>query len=532
MGDQNDSVTIEDDPDDIDVPSIYGGNNVPGNMGSADGEYVAGRITNRRKSQRLKNSRRRSHDSISTHSVGDSDADAIRSRKKLKPVLGHSSISVAGTSPKANANSILELSNKYQTLTDADDDATDASTTRQGKASGSIQMRPPKQSDLSRHTRPLEQSKTNVTKPKVPSITITAPPSQQLYAIVNNVSNNHKFLGRPSELLVFPVTVECHKRITEELRNHKMPFYTHPLKRKANFKYVLYGIPHMPIDTIRTELEHVNIAPIAVSYLLSKTERDNNVSPSSLANADSDFLRSYVLEFTPGEVTREQIQKISYINRHVCKWREFKTGGNGPTLCHRCCMFGHGQLNCGRDPVCALCAEAHLTSDCRLFNSQNPKAKYRCINCIINKVNHNHRASAPDCPSREIFKTSRARTNTARNNQRPTTNATASRSGFHPRSRSKSRHTQSQQNLSTRAVPRSSRPAAQPHVASINSVSYADATAGRRSGVQSRQNSQQPLFSLEECTTLLFDAVNDLLNCRSKLEQLKVMTNLLNKCLV
>lgn len=354
----------------------------------------------------------------------------------------------------------FKLANRYQQLADRNDDVNGVFTPRQVSTSlrGS-----------DKHTRPVVKPQD---KPaKAPSITITSSPTQSLYTIVNQVSESHSFLGRSNEHLIFPKTVDDHTRIMDELRQSNIPFYTDPTTDKSRFKQVLFGIPHMPIDDILNELEQHDINPISVEYIPSKIERENHISPLTLANQEMDTLRSYLFEFSPGDVTREKLLDVKCIGHHICKWRDFKNSGKGPTLCNRCCMFGHGQRNCGRDPVCAICSEAHLTSDCRLICSNN--TLFSCINCINNKSNHQHKANDPDCPSRGIFRNNRRRTSTASF----AIKVTVQTSGSIRRSRSQSRQTSAPKVKSK--IPTKYFNLSQSRAA-VNTLSYAEAVKGNR----------------------------------------------------
>lgn len=374
------------------------------------------------------------------------------------------------------------------------------------------------------HTRPVEPVAPAATpSTKVPVITITEPPTKDMYSVIDKLSTGHSFLSRPGELKIFPSSAALHGAITAKLAELNVPFFTHPIKKEARFRSVLFGIPHMPIATIVAHLSEHNITAASVDYLLTKQEREKGVSTASLAALESDRLRSYVLEFSSATVKREQVHSIKYINHHVCSWRIFKSGGNGPTLCNRCCMFGHGQRCCGRTPVCSRCAEAHLTSECPSAG-KGSKQKFKCINCINNNLNANHCASSPECPSRELYMSRRRQANEARN-LKSTSNAPNTRGTNHkhaPRS-----------NSTTRNRAASTSRARTPHSVVIKSKSYADAVSGRRSKATPSQTNahSQSLFSIEECADLLFGAIEELQCCHSKLDQLKVLTGLLQRCL-
>lgn len=423
-------------------------------------------------------------------------------------------------------SSALPLNNQFAVLSDSecDDIPPRKSDPHRSKPAPS---RTSAASGSSIHTRPLS-SVANGKVSKVPAITITEPPSKDMYAIVDKVSKDHTFHARPGELRIFPATAAYHSSITSALNDSKVPFYTHPIKGEARFRSVLYGIPHMLIDTIWQQLAAHNIRPLSIEYLLSKEEREKNVSTASLASLESNRLRSYVLEFNSTTVSRDLVHSIKYINRHVCKWRAFKSGGNGPTLCNRCCMFGHGQRSCGRATVCLLCADAHSATLCPLSAKPNGSKNYRCINCINNQLNYHHCASSPDCPSRELYRNKRKLANEARN-KKPTA-AWNTRGGTH-----RSLPRQSETPLKSRAINRSApgtSKAQTPHPAATLSKSYAEAVSGNRNRPASSRAPSQPLFSLDECADLLFSAIEELQLCQSKLDQLKVLTGLLKKCLV
>lgn len=471
--------------------------------------------------------------------VTDSDSENVSSAKpkKHKQNNNQNSTDMETDEPASNAGNsernlmpppgaplnlspLLALSNRFDRLSDRNVEAKRQSTS---KNNGAKNNRSSGASGSSSHTNPINSTVT-ASGQKVPVITVTQPPTKEMYDVIDKLSKDHTFYSRSGELKIFPSSAEYHRCITAKLIEMKVPFFTHPLKGEPRFRSVLYGIPHMPIATIVAQLLEHNIVPVSVEYLLTKEEREKNVSTAALAGLESNRLRSYVLEFSSVTVKRDQVHNIKYVNHHICSWRIFKSGGNGPTICNRCCMFGHGQRCCGRAAVCSRCAEAHSTSDCPLSPGKNGRMKFKCINCITNELDSKHCATSPDCPSRELYTSRRRQANEARNKKSASSNSS---------------HV-----VTPRHVPRSNGPplkqatgtsrARTPHRAATMSKSYAEAISGARSRAtpsQSKSHSQS-IFSLDECADLLFSAIEDLQSCQSKLDQLKVIAGLLQKCLV
>ena len=519
-------------------------------MSIADDSSDISILLNRNASDATVKSRIKSRSrSASCHAEWDiSDSDAVstaKSYKKKKTVrTGQvNSVSPMDTSVSTDPSTLmppplapvtaLPVMNRFESLSDVGD--IDENAEWRTATGNKRRARKPKTTATSTttanvssvHTRPLKPP-ARPAGPKAPAITVTAPPSKELYSLVETVSKNHTYLARESELKIFPASADDHRRIVKSLVESEVSFFTHPVKDEARFRSVLYGIPHLPIETIREQLAAHKVVPVSIEYLLSREEREKNVQVASLANHEFNRLRSYVLEFSSAAVKRDDVHSVRFINRHVCKWRPFKSGGAGPTLCNRCCMFGHGQRSCGRSPVCSLCAQAHPASVCPLASMDNSKTKFCCINCVSNKLNAHHRASDPGCPSRELFMARRKAANEARS-RGPTAKSYSAKKARSVLPPSRAPVSPQPRPSDRRSGPTSatSRPTS---ATPLNSQSYADAIRGPKIRKSAPANSD--LFTLEECSLILFEAIEDLQNCHSKLDQLKVITKLLQKCLV
>lgn len=416
----------------------------------------------------------------------------------------------------------VPVKNQFSRLSDCDSDDDNSSIANRVRSKNNRLPTGSKPSDISRTSK----ATVSVKGQKVPAITITVPPSTVIYATIDEVSKGHLFHARDSVLRVFPSTVDFHTKIIAKLSALSIPFFTHPIKGESSFRSVLFGIPHMKIETIRQQLAEHNIVPVSLDYLLTKEERESHVDPASLAKRESNRLRSYVLEFKSATVTREQVHSVKYINRHICNWRVFKTGGNGPTICNQCCMFGHGQRSCGRIPVCSLCAEAHLSPQCPSAGKGGIKV-HRCINCINNNLSSNHVASSPDCPSRELYIAKRRQASDARNKKSSV--ASNVRQGHKSKSPSVDGY-QTKQRIKNLPGHGTSRLLIPQPVTMSNS--YADAVKGLRSKASPSQSKPKSLFSIEECVDILFSAIDELQLCQSKFDQLRVLAGLLKQCII
>lgn len=264
-----------------------------------------------------------------------------------------------------------------------------------------------------------------------------------------------------------------------------MPFFTHQIKESGS---LLYAFPLFDSYEITADLKKTGIESISVTLNLRADER-----AAKSANPNHAYNRSYSLKFDASTTKRSQVEDVRFLLHHGCRWRKFQASANGPTVCFICSMIGHGMKTCHREEVCTICAGSHLASAC---TNRKPK----CANCVFNNLDPNHLATDANCPSRIAHQERRRAAN--KGPGKPTL----------PKAQQKPAIT----------LPRRDR---FPSMASINSSTYADAVKSRAA------QPSDDLFTIEEITTIMFEAMNDLQRCRSKFDQMQVITRLLQKCL-
>lgn len=215
----------------------------------------------------------------------------------------------------------------------------------------------------------------------------------------------------------------------------------------------------------------------------------------------------YLVEFDKGDITKADLVNIKYICQHRIKWEAHKKTNRGPTLCRNCGMFGHGLTHCHRIATCILCSDKHRADDCPLLkNANNLHPIFKCLNCVANKLPHNHRSDSSDCPSRKIYIEFRS-ASSSKNSKPKNVNKHSTNSSSASPTRSKS----SPQSIPVQA-----------------SLSYANAT---KAGPKPSHSQSNDLFSFEEISNILLQSLDELQKCQTKFDQLRVIANILqNVC--
>lgn len=275
---------------------------------------------------------------------------------------------------------------------------------------------------------------------------------------------------------------------------------------------VLSGLPQIDVKHIEESLIAQNVTPTKITMF-------NTLSKNKL----------YLIHFNAEQVNKKKLENIKYVYHHVIKWQAYKPKRTGATICMRCCTYGHAQQSCFRYIVCMLCAGEHLTSECTVHKKgENTNNIFTCFNCKSANLSHNHKANDVNCPFRAKYEIAR---NNVRNKPTP------------------SQHTQANTARYVQAPPlRSSYADNMRTTTSSSSRTYSNATnntqsqtrthtntGARSNNTQSHSNNinndnvnvNKNLWSFDECANILFDSIERLQQCTTKLEQLKVITDLL-----
>lgn len=255
---------------------------------------------------------------------------------------------------------------------------------------------------------------------------------------------------------------------------------------------MLCGLPELPTNEIT---EHL------------KTHNNVNVTKIILLNSTGSFKR-YILHFDPKENTKADIKNIRTILNHMVKWLPAKPANRGPTQCLRCGMFGHGISACHRIPNCFLCGEKHETAKCTFNGEGNDQRVFKCHNCKIRNLPHNHRANDPLCPSRIKYIEIESNAN-QKNAHGAVSHYTHSNSSFPP--------------LPAHAPPPLTHTFAEAAKQQQRRPSRAHTSNHTRS-----EPIDGELFTFAEISDILLNCVNDLARCTTKIDQLRVIALMLN----
>lgn len=291
--------------------------------------------------------------------------------------------------------------------------------------------------------------------------------------------------------------------LTELLDDLKLNYYSHPGASEKLIKLVLSGLPEISTDIISNWLkEKNNISPVKISML--NTESSNKL---------------YLLQFDQNQVSKADIVNIRVINHHIVRWLPFIRKSRGPTQCYNCGMFGHGISFCHRQSACFNCGEAHSSNTCPFLGaSSQDHLIYKCINCFIRKLPHNHRCDDNECPSRlryvELKNQSNPKNRTVKTNQ------------IHRNNDGRNNVIQNnKKSVLTHTTERLVPPVLTRTYA--QAVRHGDRTHPSENGA----NNDSSLWTFSEVSEILLSCINDLTKCRTKIDQVRVIAKLLNNAI-
>lgn len=305
---------------------------------------------------------------------------------------------------------------------------------------------------------------------------------------------------------IFPNSTEDKNKIIEHLKKEKIGFFSHPEKNTKTFKVVLAGLPQVDTACIASSLTEQTLTPTNITMF-------NTQSKNKL----------YLVHFNAEEVNKKVLDAVKYVYHHVVKWMPYKPKRNGPTQCLKCLMYGHGISSCCRYTACMLCAGEHLTKQCPTHNdSAATNIVFKSFNCASANLAHAHKANDVNCPFCQKYED-------ARNNARSKT-APIQRSQTHTSQSTQQQTKQQQQNQTYADRLRASSSA--PSTSNQQSRTHTQARQPNTStqSIPSDNCNASPisnLWSFEECANLLFNSIQRLQNCNSKIDQLMVIADLM-----
>lgn len=288
--------------------------------------------------------------------------------------------------------------------------------------------------------------------------------------------------------------------ISNALKQINVEHFTYASKDIKTYKVVLAGLPEIPTELITEELKSLNVHPGQIIQMTLK-----NPNPHRAL---------YLVHLNGKENTFQDIQKIKSICHTLVKWTKYKPKARNVTQCRNCTMYGHGTRNCFRKPVCSLCASSeHDQQSCPLNNLNTDSSPvYKCSYCVSNNLQAiNHRANDTSCPGRKAYIDAREK---ASQRQRNNTNQ-------QPASGQTNQHPSSGQ----RRIHQSFTPAPTPPPLTR---SFRDTIVNNEESANVNTTGNNDLFTTAELLKIFMKSAEELRNCKSKLDQIQVITNLLS----
>jgi hypothetical protein len=186
-------------------------------------------------------------------------------------------------------------------------------------------------------------------------------------------------------------TVKDYQLFLKRCIDHQVPHFTHALASSKPVRFVLLGLPNLPLDDIATELASYKITP-------------DEIKKTPVRNTRYEDHTNYLLYFQKGVVTLNQLRQIKSINSVIVRWMFYDSKRHGPTQCRKCQMWGHGSSNCHLSPKCVKCAGDHNTTDCTFSKKGEkvPQEQLKCANC-----HQQHSANFGGCERKKQYLLSR-----------------------------------------------------------------------------------------------------------------------------
>lgn len=190
-----------------------------------------------------------------------------------------------------------------------------------------------------------------------------------------------KILFRGHEAKLQVKTVDEYRKIQSFFERKNIPNYTYQLKSARSIRAVIKGLdPRIDSDEIKEALIELNFNPRNVY----RSKIKQNITSSVV-----------LVELEPLQGKTHPIFDLKRLLNMVVTVEEPKKN-NQPKQCYNCQEFGHTKNRCFLTPVCAICAEKHLTNMCD--KDKTDKSAKVCNNC-----GENHTANWKGCQVYQVL---------------------------------------------------------------------------------------------------------------------------------
>lgn len=324
----------------------------------------------------------------------------------------------------------------------------------------------------------MDDSTIKTSKVIIPPITIVKSNMEKIHEICKNLKIS-KYAIRKISIghKLFCETQYDFEQSVKYLKENNMEYFTYTAKNNRPYKVILSGLD---------KIDHIQLKSTLIKSGLQCTD----VKPIFKKMESNREIVLYVIYLKKGTVTLKELrEKYNNINFIRVKWSYQTKRQNKVTQCYNCQMFGHGSDNCNVKTFCAKCSGPHKTLDCKT-------EEVKCVNC-----QGSHKSTDNSCPSRNSYVELRKRFS---NGYRSTRNTQQNAGEVNP----KNNH-----HIIVRNQPISS------------NISYANVVSSNGN------TASNDLFSVNQLKDITFELINSLKNCKTKLEQLDVITSLAFKFL-
>lgn len=348
-----------------------------------------------------------------------------------------------------------------------------------------------------------KKTKPNLPKPP-PPITIQSHTIQQLKPSIQTIKgidvSKVNFKITQNGVKILTPDMDTHSAVKSHCSSNGMHGFTHTPPEERQVKICLYGLWSMPTNELLSELILADITPTDIKQLTLKKPRYSNQA-------------IYLLYFKREQhMTIEKLKAVRGLFNVVVDWRYYRNNSKEPIQCSICLQFGHGQKSCfGKSPVCYRCAGDHAGSTCPFLKKpakegEKPRIDDALVQCALCKEK-GHTASDRKCKKRQEFKEMQQ---SLRMRQRPQS------------SRQSGPNIYSAKDFP--APPGTS----QGHPLSTASRKFTPAPIPTHSAWTGRTNTPRSsnLLTTDECMDLFDYFVDELLKCKSKLEQIRTIARL------
>lgn len=302
--------------------------------------------------------------------------------------------------PQTKMGKDIELKNRYEPLSR---DAAEMDTTNESEREDGPGSRPNgtmnEASNLANATESIESKQTSKPPPIILHMVVTEHKKMVEY-LKKYAINSFALKYTRERVHIQAETMEDFQSITTALdKENNMPYHTFTTRDQQQNTYVAKGLP----------------ADATEDEITEELSQKYNLAPARCTKMKNTRRTVFVISFK-NEITLKHLEKARCIAYTRVSWERY-VNAKRLSQCHRCQEWGHATRNCRVNPRCLICANSHLTVDCKLKGSTDSDG-VKCANC-----GDKHPANSIDCP---VYKKkiewldSRKRTNQpATNNKRP-----------------------------------------------------------------------------------------------------------------